>query len=224
MTPEQKQLIKSHADATCSRQRFAIAEILYDDCNPESLKTLEDIEITVKDLVLSHVTPQIGFFIGATSETKAGRIKTLKSTLGDLIITEKQADKLGGGSSSRLSPHLENCCLRLSANVAYKNAAQDIEYITGISVSAKIQQRLVHYQEFKQPIATIDISELSADGGKARLITPKGEKSEWKDYKAIVAEVGIIANFDRNATIIDWANEQPLAKPLTCLGNGHDGV
>jgi hypothetical protein len=62
MTPEQKQLIKSHADATCSRQRFAIAEILYDDCNPESLKTLEDIEITVKDLVLSHVTPQIGFF------------------------------------------------------------------------------------------------------------------------------------------------------------------
>jgi hypothetical protein len=119
---------------------------------------------------------------------------------------------------------LENCCLRLSANVAYKNAAQDIEYITGISVSAKIQQRLVHYQEFKQPIATIDISELSADGGKARLITPKGEKSEWKDYKAIVAEVGIIANFDRNATIIDWANEQPLAKPLTCLGDGHDGV
>ena len=39
MTPEQKQLIKSHADA--------IAEILYADCNPESLKTLEDIEITV---------------------------------------------------------------------------------------------------------------------------------------------------------------------------------
>jgi hypothetical protein len=123
-----------------------------------------------------------------------------------------------------LSPHLENCCLRLSANVAYKNAAQDIEYITGISVPAKTQQRLVHYQEFNQPIATVDISELSADGGKARLITPKGEKSEWKDYKAIVAEVGIVASFDRNALIIDWANEQPLAKPLTCLGDGHDGV
>jgi hypothetical protein len=55
MTPEQKQLIKSHADA--------IAEILYADCNPESLKTLEDIEITVKDRVLSHVTPQIGIFL-----------------------------------------------------------------------------------------------------------------------------------------------------------------
>ena len=82
-----------------------------------------------------------------TSGTKAGRIKTLKSTLGDLSITEKQADKLGCGSSSRLSPHLENCCLRLSANVAYKNAAQDIEYITGISVPAKTQQRLVQMEE-----------------------------------------------------------------------------
>jgi hypothetical protein len=55
MTPEQKQAIKKHADA--------IAEILYADCNPESLKTLEDIEITVKDKVLSHVTPQIGIFL-----------------------------------------------------------------------------------------------------------------------------------------------------------------
>jgi hypothetical protein len=29
---------------------------------------------------------------------------------------------------------LENCCLRLSANVAYKNAAKNMEYITGIAV------------------------------------------------------------------------------------------
>jgi hypothetical protein len=37
MTPEQQQAIKKHADA--------IAAILYADCNPESLKTLEEIEI-----------------------------------------------------------------------------------------------------------------------------------------------------------------------------------
>jgi hypothetical protein len=54
MTPEQQQAIKKHADA--------IAEILYADCEPGSLKTLEDIEIAVKDQVLSHVTPEIGFF------------------------------------------------------------------------------------------------------------------------------------------------------------------
>jgi hypothetical protein len=57
MTPEQQQAIKKHADA--------IAAILYADCEPGSLKTLEDIEITVKDLVLSHVTPEIGFFSSA---------------------------------------------------------------------------------------------------------------------------------------------------------------
>ena len=101
----------------------------------------------------------------------------------------------------------------MSANVAYRNAAEDIEYITGITVPAKTQQRLVHYQEFKQPVSTVEIAELSADGGKARLITPKGEKSEWKDYKAIVSEVGIVASFDQNGIIIDWANQQPLVKP-----------
>ena len=55
MTPEQKQAIKTYVEA--------ISEILYADCDPESLKTLEDIEITVKDKVLTHVTPEIGFFL-----------------------------------------------------------------------------------------------------------------------------------------------------------------
>jgi hypothetical protein len=55
MTPEQQQAIKTHVEA--------ISAILYADCDPESLKTLEDIEIAVKDKVLTHVTPQIGFFL-----------------------------------------------------------------------------------------------------------------------------------------------------------------
>ncbi|MEG4294836.1 ISKra4 family transposase, partial [Microcoleus sp. C2C3] len=124
-----------------------------------------------------------------------------------------------------MSPHLENCCLRLSANVAYQNAAKDIEYITGITVPAKTQQRLVHYQKFEQPVATADITELSADGGKARLIRPLGEKSEWKDYKAIVSEAGIVASFEQNEMIVNWANQQPLALTSNLSdGDGHDGV
>ena len=78
--------------------------------------------------------------------------------------------------TSRLSPHLENCCLRLSANVAYKHAAQDIKYLTGVTVPAKTQQRLVHYQGFSEPISTEDISELSADGGKVRRSGTSGRK------------------------------------------------
>lgn len=62
MTPEQQQAIKTHVEA--------ISAILYADCNPESLKTLEDIEIAVKDQVLTHVTPQIGIFL---STQRAGQ-------------------------------------------------------------------------------------------------------------------------------------------------------
>ena len=62
MTPEQEQAIQTYVEA--------ISAILYADCDPESLKTLEDIEITVKDKVLTHVTPQIGIFL---STQRAGQ-------------------------------------------------------------------------------------------------------------------------------------------------------
>ena len=55
MTPEQQQAIQTQVEA--------ISAILYADCDPESLKTLEDLEITVKHKVLTHVTPQSGFFL-----------------------------------------------------------------------------------------------------------------------------------------------------------------
>jgi hypothetical protein len=55
MTPEQQQTIKTHLDA--------IYAILYEDDNPDSLPTLEDIELAVRDQVLTHVTPPIGFFL-----------------------------------------------------------------------------------------------------------------------------------------------------------------
>lgn len=55
MTPEQQQAIQTHVEA--------ISAILYADCEPESLKTLEDLELAVKERVLTHVTPQIGIFL-----------------------------------------------------------------------------------------------------------------------------------------------------------------
>ena len=57
MTPEQQQAIKTHLDA--------ISAILYADSNPEAFQTLEDIELAVRDQVLTHVTPHIGFFLSA---------------------------------------------------------------------------------------------------------------------------------------------------------------
>lgn len=148
----------------------------------------------------------------------------MKSTLGQLTVTTSQAERLGVPSHRQLSPHLENCCLRVSANVSYEQAARDVAYLTGVRVPAKTQQRLVHQQNFAQPIANEAVDELSVDGGKVRIRTPLGESCQWKDYKAIVTEAGIMATYHDNPSLIDWTNHQPLSSPVTCLGDGHDGI
>jgi hypothetical protein len=144
--------------------------------------------------------------------------------LGELEITTRQAEKLNVLPHRQLSPHLENCCLRLSATVSYAQAEQDIAYLTGIQVPGKTQHRLVHRQSFDLPNVEEPLEELSVDGGKVRLRTPLGEQCEWKDYKAIATDQGMLANFRNNAQLIDWVNEQALAQPMTCLGDGHDGI
>jgi len=141
-----------------------------------------------------------------------------------LSITSRQAEKLAVEPYRQLSPHLENCCLRLSANVSYEQAARDVAYLTGIRVPAKTQQRLVHQQNFAMPSVDTPIEELCVDGGKIRLRTELTLGSEWRDYKAIATDQGVIANFHNNAQLIDWVNQHSLAKPVTCLADGHDGV
>jgi hypothetical protein len=139
-------------------------------------------------------------------------------------MTTRQAEKLKVAPYQQLSPHLENCCLRLSATVSYEQAEQDIAYLTGIRVPAKTQHRLVHRQSFDLPDVEQPIEELSVDGGKVKLRTPIGEECDWKDYKAIATDQGMVANFQNNNQLIDWVNEQELSRPLTCLGDGHDGI
>lgn len=144
--------------------------------------------------------------------------------MGELDITSKQAEKLAVAPYRQLSPHLENCCLRISANVSYKQAEQDVAYLTGIRIPAKTQQRLVHHQSFEVPTAQQPIADLSVDGGKIRLRTPLGEPCQWRDYKAVATKQGLVANFQNHAPLIAWVNAQALENPLSCLGDGHDGV
>jgi hypothetical protein len=139
-------------------------------------------------------------------------------------MTQRQAEKLEVVPYRQLSPHLENCCLRLSATVSYEQAEQDVAYLTGIRVPAKTQHRLVHRQNFDLPNVKQPIEELSVDGGKVKLRTPLGEECEWKDYEAIATDQGMVANFQNNAQLIDWVNRQELSRPVTCLGDGHDGI
>ena len=82
----------------------------------------------------------------------------------------------------------------------------------------------MHRQTFDLPNIEQPIEELSVDGGKVRLRTHLKEECAWKDYKAIATDQGMLANFQNNVQLIDWVNEQPLAQPVVCLGDGHDGI
>jgi hypothetical protein len=161
------------------------------------MQTLEGIEMTVRQKIQAHVSPELGNFL---------------------------LERLQVQSQGDLERYLENCCLRLSGTLSYEQAEQDLAYLTGIRVSAKTQQRLVHRQTFDLPAIEQPIEELSVDGGKVRVRTPLGEPCEWKDYKAIATDQGMLANFQNNAQLIDWVNEQSLAQPVVCLGDGHDGI
>jgi len=120
---------------------------------------------------------------------------------------------------------MESCCVRASANVSYENAARDVQYYTGIKVSAKTQQRLVHRQEFVLPSVTAEVEELSIDGGKVRLRTPQGQECVWRDYKGVsLYQHATAAWFQDNPSLVEWINRQPLAEVVTCLGDGHDGI
>ena len=39
------------------------SEILYNNSDTDSLETLADIEVTVRNQILEHVSPQIAFFL-----------------------------------------------------------------------------------------------------------------------------------------------------------------
>jgi hypothetical protein len=139
-------------------------------------------------------------------------------------LSQKQGQRLGVEVGKRISPYLELCCLRISANVSYANAESDVAMLTGMSISAKTQQRLVQTTNFPDPVAAQPIAEASVDGGKVRLRTPLGEICVWRDYKVVATEHGVMAALHDNSRLIDWVNGQPLALTLTCLGDGHDGV
>ena len=141
------------------------------------MQTLEEIEMTVRGQIQTHVGPELGHFLSCqVSGTESGRQRHLKSTLGSLTITTRQAERLAVPSHRQLSPHLENCCLRISANVSYEKATQDVDYLTGIRVPTQNSTAIgAPTNVSSNPEAEVPLSELSVDGGKVRIRTPLGE-------------------------------------------------
>jgi hypothetical protein len=113
----------------------------------------------------------------------------------------------------------------VSANVSDEHCAQDIVVLTGMAVSRGTQQRLVQRQSFELPLADGEVEEISMDGGKVRVRTPKGEICRWQDYKAVNLQGQACEAFlHENERLVEWVNQQPLSTPVTCLGDGHDGI
>ena len=124
-----------------------------------------------------------------------------------------------------MSEALEKNCLLLSGDESYEKAEKKIKSLMGIEVSHSTQQRLVHRYEFEELKVEKEVEEISIDGGKVRLRTPKGEPLIYRDYKGVsLHKIGVSAFFQENQCLVDWINSQPLLKPLVCLGDGHDGI
>lgn len=152
----------------------------------------------------------------------------MKSILGTLKLTQVQARVLDVKASSQLSPYLEMCALRLSANVSYAHASDDIAVLTGIAVSAKTQQRLIHRQSFSPPLVEEAVTQMSVDGGNIRVLTPelKGQPCPWRGYKAIrINGDGVgVACYQEHESLCLWVRTLLFATILYCLGDGHPGI
>lgn len=167
----------------------------------------------------------MGNFFPCRNETEARKEEKIKSCLGIVSVSSKQASKLGLDSRQRRSPLLEKCCLILAANESYQHAERDMELLTGIKVGHSTQHRCVQQQNITQPNVNRRVAALSIDGGKVRLRTKQQGASEWRDYKAISLHGSkCAAFFQDNESLLTWSNSQPLSEVVTCLGDGHDGV
>ncbi len=59
MTLDKEVALKAHLKA--------IAQMLYDESDLEAMKTLEGIELTVRQQIQTHVSPELGLFLSKLS-------------------------------------------------------------------------------------------------------------------------------------------------------------
>jgi hypothetical protein len=205
----------------------AIAKILHQNTPLDKLKTFEDIEITLRKQIQEEIAPEIAqFFFREVSRIETGRLRKIKTILGEVSITENQAQYFGLKSHSRLSPKMTKNALLVCANESYQRAEEDLKELTGINISHSTLQRLVNQQELELPESKLGVQEAMVDGGKVRLRTEeRGKPCEWRDYKAVSLNgIQLGAFFVDNESLIDWVNSQKLLNPLFCLGDGHPGI
>ena len=77
MTPEDEKELTKHLQAIRRSLPAKLgAKILYRQAKPEQVKTLAQIEATVREQTLEYITPQLGFFLSSkVLEHKQGELE-----------------------------------------------------------------------------------------------------------------------------------------------------
>jgi hypothetical protein len=78
----------------------------------------------------------------------------VKTCVGQITISSKQAVRLKLKKGTRLSPHVEKCCLLLIGNESFVNAERDIETLTGIKIPHSTQHRMINNYHLPEPKIT----------------------------------------------------------------------
>ena len=111
---------------------------------PEKLEDFESIEVEVRDQIQKKIAPKIGeFFFSKGGKKKSGKQRKVKTMVGEVKISQKQAQKLGLSPQKSLSPAIEKCCLRMCAKSSYQQAEEDLFMLMGLNVGHSTLHRLV---------------------------------------------------------------------------------
>lgn len=127
----------------------------------------------------------------------------------------------------QFSPLIELCCLQMGAQASFVQASQTVALLTGVNVSAKSVERMVARNPIAADSPEDEVGEMALDGGMVRLVTPQGEPSEWKQYKALRLDgegPGMAWFEEGNDALLSWVNSLCWASVLFCLGDGHSGI
>ena len=159
------------------------------------------------------------------AENQSGKIRKIKSIIGQVKVSQKQARKLGLEGKTPISPSLRKCCLRACAKSSYQQAEEDLVEFMGIQVGHSTLHRLVERIELPLAQAQVVSEGVSVDGGKICLRGENKEGGQWRDYKLVSLHDSICeAFFQDPVALSNWSAAQPLSPILTCLGDGHDGI
>lgn len=196
---------------------------------PEKLEDFESIEVELIDQIQTRVAPKLGeFFFSEGGTKKSGKQRKVKTMVGEVKISQKQARKLGLKPQKSLSPAIEKCCLRMCAKSSYQQAEEDLLMLMGLKVGHSTLQRLVvnnQLPSLQTEMDTPPITQVSIDGGKICLRGKEHKGGQWRDYKLVsFHQGGCEAFFQDPDGLQQWSETQNLAPIVTLLGDGHLGI